>query len=50
MRALAIVLIAACGKSSPPIDHDQVAKLFDEIVLDVPPGESDLTLDDHGKI
>jgi hypothetical protein len=51
MRALAIVVVAAaCGKSPPPVDRDQAGKLFDEIVLDVPPGESDLTLDDHGKI
>ncbi len=48
--AIAVALVAACSKHEP-IDQAAAAKLFDAIELPtVPPGESDLTLDDHGKL
>jgi hypothetical protein len=50
MKWLAISFLLACSKHAA-IDEAAAANLFDAIVLpDVPPGESDLTVDDRGKI
>jgi hypothetical protein len=50
MKAIALVVIlAACSKSG--VDETAAKQLFDAIDLpNVKPGESDLTVDDHGKI
>lgn len=49
--AITLALLAACEDSQRdkrPMDREAAAKLFDEIELDVPPGMSDLTVDDRG--
>jgi hypothetical protein len=53
MKRAAIALgLVACGKHhrEPPGDLDRARALFDEIAIDVPPGESDLTIDDRGHV
>lgn len=43
-----VILLAACGHDRPlPPLH---TSLWDAVLLQVPPGESDLTLDDHGHL
>jgi len=43
-----VILLAACGHPrTPPPLH---TALWDAVVLQTPPGESDLTLDDHGHL
>lgn len=45
-----VILLAACGhghERTPPPLH---TALWDAVVLHTPPGESDLTLDDHGHL
>jgi len=43
----ALVLVAACSHgAAPPATREP----FDRIVIDTPPGISDLTLDDHGQV
>ncbi|HEY1817894.1 MAG TPA: esterase-like activity of phytase family protein [Kofleriaceae bacterium] len=51
MRRVAIILVVAACTKHANVDEAAAANLFDAIVLpDVPPGESDLTVDDRGKI
>ena len=44
--AVALIVLAGCGKS-PGVDPKATHGLFDEIVIDTPPGLSGLALDDH---
>jgi hypothetical protein len=50
MRYLVLVALAACGKSHEPAGLDKKAAqdVFEEIVVNTPPGMSDLTIDDRG--
>jgi hypothetical protein len=46
-----VVLLAACGKhKDKPVDQEAAKALFDEVPLTVPPGMSDLSVDDHGTL
>ncbi len=50
MRYLALVVLAACGKSHEPglLDKHAAEGVFEEVPLHAPPGMSDLTIDDRG--
>jgi hypothetical protein len=50
MRRVAalVVALAACTSQRGPVDVDGTRALFDTFPLDVPPGMSDLAVDDHG--
>ena len=56
MKARAYIWLLALGAckhdaaTNQSVDPERAAALFDELVIDVPPGESDLTVDDRGKI
>lgn len=46
MKRLGFLLLVACSKHRVPLDHS----LFDEVVIDTPPGVSDLAIDPHGTL
>ncbi len=50
MRYLALVALAACGKSHEPgvLDKKAAEGVFEEVPINTPPGMSDLSIDDRG--
>lgn len=50
MKYLVLAALAACGKSHEPgvIDKKAAHGVFEEVVINTPPGMSDLTIDDRG--
>jgi hypothetical protein len=49
-RAAIAIALVACSKRSEPPERERAHALFDEVEIAVPPGESDLTLDDRGHL
>jgi hypothetical protein len=52
VRLFAVLVLAACSKHHEPgtIDREKARGLFEELLLDAPPGMSDLSIDDRGML
>lgn len=48
--AVALALVACEGRKKGPVDREAAAKLFEEVPISVPPGMSDLTIDEYGVV
>jgi hypothetical protein len=48
--ALVVVLAACAKRHDKPADEKAAKALYDEVVIEAPPGMSDLTVDDHGTL
>jgi hypothetical protein len=49
-RVLVLVVSGACSAQRGPVDVEAARGLFETLPLDVPPGMSDLAVDDHGTL